>query len=72
MTTFRFILLVILLLTPAATGEARDELERTALHLAVGMGDVEALTLLLEHGADVEARTTDGRRCIGRQEGSAR
>ena len=59
MTTvrFRYILLVLVLLTPACGG--------TALHQAAESGDVAKVKRLLEHGeADAEARDEDGRTAL--------
>ena len=55
MTTFRFILLVILLLTPACTTG-----EWTALHHAAKCGEHAEVKKLLEGGADVNAKDKDG------------
>lgn len=56
MTTFRLMMLFILLLTPtAATGA------QTALHEAAGKGHADVVTVLLEHGADAEATNWAGR-----------
>ena len=53
MTRVNVILLVILLLIPAAASGADD---RMPLHEAAKKGDVEAVKTLLESGADVQAK----------------
>ena len=59
MTTFRFILLFILLLIPtAASGE------RTALHEAAAASQADEVTRLLKAGADVEARDRFGQTAL--------
>ena len=57
MTRVNVILLVILLLIPAAASGADD---RMPLHEAAKKGDVEAVKTLLESGADVNAKDKEG------------
>ena len=65
MTTVRFIVLITLLIIPApAPGE---ETGLTPLHRAAGKGDGDAVQVLVEAGADVEAKDEDGRRCKWRE-----
>ena len=40
--------------------DARDNDGKTSLHKAVYMGEIEVARLLLEHGADVNARDKSG------------
>ena len=58
MTRFRDILLVILLTHTAACTDT--------LHVVAYKGQADVVTVLLERGANAEARTTDRRRCIMR------
>ena len=55
MTTFRFILLFILVLTPAYTTGGV-----TSLHDAVNTNNAAVVKVLLEQGADVNATNEDG------------
>ena len=61
MTTvrFRYILLVLVLLTPACTTG-----EWTALHVGAAAGDAAKVKKLLDGGADVDARAENGRTAL--------
>ena len=61
MTTvrFRYILLVLVLLTPACTTG-----EWTALHVGAAAGDAATVKKLLDGGSDVGARTDGGRTAL--------
>jgi len=46
--------------SPCATVNSKSLYDKTALHIAASVGKVESIELLLDAGADLEARTTEG------------
>ena len=49
-----------MLLERGAEVDARNKRDRTSLHMAVEMGNIQFVRLLLKHGADVNARDKSG------------
>ena len=49
------------MLAHGASSSARSDLKTTALHWAISMGHVEVAELLVEHGADVNAKNMNGK-----------
>jgi ankyrin len=52
------------LLTSGANVEATEEAGVRPIHLAAEVGDPQLVALLLDHGARLDAQTTDGRTAL--------